>query len=334
MALVVSCKGLRLSDDERQFFRDADPVGLILFHRNCESPDQVTALVSDFRETVAREDAPVLIDQEGGRVQRLAPPQWRAAPAAKRFADLYEYNEDAGLEAARLNALLMARDLHRLDITVNCAPVLDVPQPGAHDIIGDRAHGRSPDAVAQIGRAVADGLLASGVLPVIKHLPGHGRAYADSHLELPVVDTPQKELEAIDFLPFRALSDLPWAMTGHVVYTSLDKSRPATTSGKIIKDVIREELGFDGVLVSDDLGMKALKGGFDERARMSLAAGCDIVLHCSGDMAEMLAAAKGCSQLSAAAIARFERGEAMRQEAIRDKVSSDAALARLEELLA
>lgn len=332
-ALVLGCAGPRLTAAERRFFRDADPLGFIVFGRNVENPDQVAALVDDMRDAVGRADAPVLVDQEGGRVQRLGPPHWRRAPAGAAFARLHGVDAGKALEAAYLNALLMARELSRVGISVDCAPVLDVPQPDAHDVIGDRALGADPVTVAALGDAVCRGLLAGGVLPVIKHLPGHGRARADSHAELPVVDAPLAALEAVDFPPFRALADAPWAMSAHVVYRALDDSRPATTSVVVIETVIRGTFGFDGVLISDDIGMKALAGGFDARASGALAAGCDVVLHCSGDMAEMTATANGARPLSAAAAARVERAEALRRAATADHISEAEALARLKELM-
>ncbi len=332
-ALIVGCSGIALSDDERSFFRDADPLGLILFQRNCETPDQIRALVDDFRAAVGRNDAPVLIDQEGGRVQRLRPPHWRDAPPAKVFANRYADDPMGAREGAFLNALLIGRDLADLGITIDCAPVVDVPQPDAHDIIGDRAHGQTPETVVDLSRAVCEGLLAAGVLPVIKHIPGHGRARADSHLELPEVDAPPEDLRAVDFPPFKGLCDMPWAMTAHVVYTALDANDAATNSASVVHDVIRGELGFAGVLVSDDLGMKALEGDFGTRARRALAAGCDVALHCSGDMDEMIAAAAGAGLLSVAAQARLERAENERLAAGSSPVLSEAALARLEELL-
>ncbi|MBT6095852.1 MAG: beta-N-acetylhexosaminidase [Rhodospirillaceae bacterium] len=333
-ALIVGCTGPVLSDDEHSFFRDADPLGFILFQRNCETPDQIRALVTTFRDAVGRSNAPVLIDQEGGRVQRLRPPHWRDAPPAKAFADLYRNAPEIAREGAFLNALLIGRDLADLGITVDCAPVADVPQPDAHDIIGDRAYGLEPTSVAELGRAVCEGLMAAGVLPVIKHMPGHGRAMADSHLELPVVDAPIDQLRTVDFPPFKDLADMPWAMTAHVIYSALDADDAATNSTSVIGDVIRSELGFDGVLVSDDLGMKALEGDFGTRARRALAAGCDVALHCSGDMDEMIAAAAGAGPLTVATEARIERTENERLAAGPSPVLSEAALTRLEELLA
>ncbi len=333
-ALILGSAGPRLTPDERSFFRDADPLGFILFARNVEAPDQVRTLIAEMRDTVGRADAPVLIDQEGGRVQRLKPPHWRAAPAGAAFAGLFNKNPDAAREAAYLNALLIGRELAALGITVDCAPVLDVPQPDAHHIKGDRARGADTASGAHLGRCVCRGLLAAGVAPVIKHLPGHGRARADSHEELPTVDTPLETLEAVDFPPFRDLADAPWAMTAHVVYTAIDGAEPASTSPKVIDQVIRRAFGFDGVLVSDDLGMKALSGGFDARAQRVLAAGCDIALHCSGDMAEMIAAASGCRPMSAKTCERVAAAETLRRGGAADHISDEAALARLEELLA
>lgn len=293
---------------ERSFFSEADPLGFILFARNCESPEQIRALTGELRAILGRDDAPILIDQEGGRVARLGPPHWRRPPAAWRFVELAREDPAAGAEAARINARLMACELAALGIDVDCAPVLDVRQPDAHEVIGDRAHGEDPATVAALGRAVAEGLLAGGVLPVIKHIPGHGRARADSHLELPRVATPRAALAATDFAPFRALADMPWGMTAHVLYAALDPTRPATTSPRVIADVIRGEIGFDGVLVSDDLGMKALGGPLGVRAGDALTAGCDLALHCSGAMDEMVAVMTGLPAMTAACAKRLARG--------------------------
>jgi beta-N-acetylhexosaminidase len=313
-AVIFGFSGPELNDDERRLFAETGPLGFILFSRNCVSPEQVRALVLDLRETVGRADAPVLIDQEGGRVARLGPPHWRAAPAAARFAEIADVEHSRAVEAARLNARLLAAELADLGIDVDCAPVLDVPQPGAHRIIGDRAYGDVPERVALLGRATCEGLLAGGVLPVIKHIPGHGRATADSHADLPVVDAPREELERVDFAPFRALNAMPWAMTAHVVYTALDPAAPATTSSVVIEDVIRGSIGFDGVLVSDDLCMNALEGPPESRARAALAAGCDIALHCNGVLAEMKAVAAACRPLTPTAQDRLSRARSMRHE--------------------
>lgn len=303
-ACILGCAGLTLSPEERAFFREVRPWGFILFKRNVDTPDQVRALVDSLRACVERPDAPVLIDQEGGRVQRLGPPHWRRYPPGRAYGALKGNDPLLRREITRLGARLLAHDLAQLGINVDCVPVLDVPEPGAHDVIGDRAYGATPQEVALLGRAAAEGLIAGGVLPVIKHIPGHGRAKSDSHLALPVVDASYDELDARDFAPFRVLSDMPMAMTAHVVYTAVDPKRPATTSKKAMREVIRGAIGFDGLVMSDDLSMKALSGDFAERARASLAAGCDVVLHCNGDMAEMKAVLEGTKALTGRAAQR------------------------------
>ena len=297
-ACILGCAGPVLSGEEQAFFRDVRPWGFILFKRNVETPDQVRALVEALRETVGRADAPVLIDQEGGRVARLGPPHWRRYPPGRAYGQLSGNDPLLRREIARLGGRLLAHDLAALGINVDCVPVLDVPHPGAHDVIGDRAYGDTADEVALLGRAASEGLIAGGVLPVIKHIPGHGRAGADSHMALPVVEAAYAELDARDFAPFRVLSDMPMAMTAHVVYTAVDRKRPATTSKAAISRVIRGAIGFDGLLMSDDLSMKALSGDFAERARASLAAGCDVVLHCNGDMDEMQGVVAGTRALA------------------------------------
>ena len=329
-AVIFGCAGATLSDSERRFFRDADPVGFILFQRNCETPEQVRALVEALRDTVGRADALVLIDQEGGRVQRLKPPHWRRYPAPAKLAAL---PGERALEAVRLGARLIADDLARLGITVDCLPVLDIPVSGADPIIGDRAYGNAPEGVARLGRAVCDGLLAGGVLPVIKHIPGHGRALVDSHLALPRVEAPLELLEATDFAPFRALADMPLAMTAHIVYTALDAEHPATLSREVIGQVIRAGIGFDGLLLSDDLSMRALGGSFAERTRAALEAGCDVVLHCNGDRAEMTAIAEAARPLDAPGRARLDRAAAARRSAARpiDRPALEARFAALVE---
>lgn len=326
----MGCSGATLTAEERLFFADIDPLGFILFARNCSSPDQVTDLVHSLRESVHRPEAPVLIDQEGGRVARLAPPHWRRPPPAAAFARLYAHDPDAGLEAARLNARLMAHELLTLGIDVDCTPVLDVPVTGAHDIIGDRAYGTVPEPIIALGRAVCDGLMAGGVAPVIKHIPGHGRARSDSHVELPVVETSFEELGNTDFVPFRALADMPWAMTAHVVYTAVDPAAPATTSAVAIDTVIRRDIGFAGALMSDDLGMQALAGDFSARAQAALSAGCDVVLHCSGKLDEMQGVAAGLSPMTDVA---FRRVEAARTPAPTDTFDPAVAVDRLTRLL-
>jgi beta-N-acetylhexosaminidase len=305
-AAILGCQGLTLSKEETAFFRDVRPWGFILFARNVESPDQVRALTAALRETVGRADAPILIDQEGGRVQRLGPPHWPKYPPGRAYGELSADDPLLRREITRLGARLMAHDLAALGINVDCVPVLDVPDPDGHEIIGDRAYGQTPEEVAYLGRAAAEGLIAGGVLPIVKHIPGHGRARADSHLELPVVEASWEELDARDFAPFKALSDMPMAMTAHVIYTAVDAKRPATTSKKAIRKVIREAIGFDGLVMSDDLSMKALSGGFADRARASLDAGCDVVLHCNGDMAEMKGVVAGTRPLKGRAARRAE----------------------------
>jgi beta-N-acetylhexosaminidase len=311
-ACILGCAGAVLTEQEAAFFRDVRPWGFILFKRNVESPDQVRALTTALRETVGREDAPILIDQEGGRVQRLGPPHWRRYPPGRAYGTLSTNDPLVRREVTRLGARLIAHDLLSLGINVDCVPVLDVPQRGAHDIIGDRAYGETAAEIATLGRAAAEGLIAGGVLPVIKHIPGHGRAMADSHENLPVVEASRAELEGCDFEPFRILSDMPMGMTAHVVYTAIDAKTPATTSKKVIREVIRGDIGFGGLLMTDDLSMKALSGDFTQRARAALAAGCDIVLHCNGRMDEMEAVVAGARTLG---------GQSRRR--------ADAALARL-----
>ncbi len=311
-AAILGCAGTVLTPAEKAFFADVRPWGFILFRRNVETPEQVRALTAELRWTLQRADAPILIDQEGGRVQRLGPPHWRRYPPGAAYGGLAQNDPLLRREITRLGARLIAHDLAALGINVDCLPVLDVPDPAGHEIIGDRAYGKTPDEVALLGRAAAEGLIAGGVLPVIKHIPGHGRARADSHLELPVVDAPWDELEARDFAPFRALSDMPMAMSAHVIYAAVDAKRPATTSRSAIRRVVRGAIGFDGLLMTDDLSMQALAGGFRERAEQARAAGCDLVLHCNGDMAEMRAVVEGAGRL---------RGRSLRR--------AEAALARL-----
>jgi len=302
---IYGCVGTELSDAEKRFFREARPWGFILFARNIADPDQLLHFTSSLREA-AGHDAPILIDQEGGRVQRLRPPHWRAWPAGRRYGEIYGQDSERGLHAARLGARLIAAELRSVGVTVDCLPVLDAPVRGAHDVIGDRAYGDEPGLIAALGLAVAEGLMSGGVLPVVKHMPGHGRARCDSHKNLPVVDASLEELEGRDFAPFYALRALPLAMTAHVVYTALDPDYPATTSTTVIGETIRGRIGFEGLLMSDDLSMKALKGDFEARTRAALAAGCDLVLHCNGDMAEMEAVAAEAKPLEGESLKRSE----------------------------
>jgi beta-N-acetylhexosaminidase len=283
------------------------PWGLILFKRNIVDRAQVSALVSHFRELVGRADAPVLIDQEGGRVQRMGPPEWLAYPAGRRYGELYATNPLEGLNAARLVSRLMAQDLHEVGINVDCVPLLDVPQPDGHDVIGDRAYGTGGETIMLMARAIASGMMEGGVLPVIKHIPGHGRATVDSHLNLPVVRTSADVLRQVDFPPFAALADLPMAMTAHVVYTAFDTDAPATLSKTLIEDVIRREIQFDGLLMSDDLSMKALTGSMSEKVQMARQAGVDMMLHCNGELTEMREVAKASGKLEGLALVRANR---------------------------
>jgi beta-N-acetylhexosaminidase len=305
-AFITGLAGHSLTPSEQAFLKSTRPAGIILFARNCASPGQISALVHAAQEALGTEQLLVLIDQEGGRVRRLRPPQWRELPSARAYAELYARDPQAARHAARLVARLTAADLRAVGINTNCAPVLDVEIPGAHEIVGDRAYGRSPAQVADLGRAVAEGYLAGGVIPVIKHIPGHGRALADSHLELPVVTTHRADLEALDFVPFQALADMPAAMTAHVVYTALDPHAPASTSGPVTREIIRGLCRFGGLLMSDDLSMKALTGPMRERAAAVISAGSDVALHCNGEMAEMELVAAGVPELSGVANARFE----------------------------
>jgi beta-N-acetylhexosaminidase len=310
-AFIVGLSGTILTAEERAFLREADPWGLIVFKRNINTPDQVAGLTSSFREAVGR-DAPVLVDQEGGRVQRLGPPHWPAYPPGAAYGDLYRRDAPAGLKAARLGAALIAADLVAVGIDVDCLPIADVPVAGADAVIGDRAYGTTAEQVAAIGRAVAEGLLAGGVLPVLKHIPGHGRATADSHRALPVVETDRATLAATDFAAFQPLFDLPLGMTAHVVYTAIDPIAPATTSVTVVRDVIRQAIGFRGLLMSDDISMGALSGSIAERSRAAITAGCDVILHCNGGLDEMRDVADAVPVLTGQAAARAEAALARR----------------------
>jgi beta-N-acetylhexosaminidase len=308
-AAIYGLEGTALSDAERSFFRDAEPAGFILFRRNCENQDQLLRLIDSLRELGGRDDVPVLIDQEGGRVARMRPPEWPAFPAAEKFANLYRAAPSSAIEAVRANARALALMLRSVGINVNALPLLDVRQEGASDIIGDRALGSEPMQVAALGRAVLDGMASAGVVGIVKHMPGHGRALVDSHKELPVVTATADELES-DLEPFERLSSAPMGMTAHVVYTAWDAERPASLSPIVINQVIRERIGFDGWLMSDDLGMEALEGDFGSRAAGVIAAGCDVALHCSGKMEEMVAVASAVPAMSAEGQERLARAMA------------------------
>lgn len=331
-AFITGASGRSLTTEEREFLREQRPWGFILFRRNVDNPLQVARLVQEFREAVEDSDAPVLIDQEGGRVQRLGPPHWPVYPAGATFGVLYDRDRDTGLKAARLSAQLIAADLADLGITVDCLPLADVPVPGADAVIGDRAYGADPHKVATIARAVTEGLEQGGVLPVLKHIPGHGRATADTHHRLPVVETLKDELEAVDFAAFCPLADLPMAMTAHVVFSAIDAAQPATTSATIIEQVIRGTIGFQGLLMSDDVSMNALTGSIAQRTRAILAAGCDIVLHCNGKLDEMRQVAGETPELSGSALDRARRALAARKTP--QPFDREAARAELDALTA
>jgi len=306
---IFGLSGPTLGDDERAFFRAADPAGYILFARNIVDPRQLRALTDDLRDLSGRADLPILIDQEGGRVVRMGPPHWPAFPAPARFAELYARAPMSAIEAARVNAQALALMLAEAGINVNCLPVLDLAHAGAHDIVGDRALGSDPMQVAALGRALLDGLAAGGCAGVMKHIPGHGRARADSHETLPVVDAPPEELEA-DLAPFRTCRAAPMAMSAHILYPAWDAERPATLSPTIIGEVIRGRIGFQGLLMSDDLAMKALDAPLASRARGAIAAGCDLVLHCTGRIEENEAIAEALGEIGAEARARLDRATA------------------------
>jgi beta-N-acetylhexosaminidase len=304
-AFITGLAGLSISTGERAFLREAQPWGLIIFKRNVSTASQVAELIKTFRDVVGWE-APVLVDQEGGRVQRLGPPNWPAYPPGVLYGKLYDREPTAGIAAARLAGHLIAADLRPLGIDVDCLPVADVPVVSGDAVIGDRAYGSEPGKVAAIAKGIAEGLQAGGVLPVLKHLPGHGRASADSHHKLPVVDTDRATLEATDFAAFRPLAGLPLGMTAHVVFSAIDPVAPATTSVTMVRQVIRGFIGFQGLLMSDDISMNALSGTIVERSRDALAAGCDVVLHCNGDMREMTAVASETPELSGDAAKRAD----------------------------
>ena len=312
-AVIYGLEGLTLSKDEHAFFRDADPWGFIVFARNIESPKQLARLTMSLRDCVGR-NAPILVDQEGGRVRRLRPPHWRDMLAADVYARLFQREPEAAIEATWLNHRLMAGEMRAVGIDVDCVPCLDLRIPGADAIIGDRAFGETPEPIIHLGRAAIDGVQAGGVAPIIKHIPGHGRANADSHLALPVVEEEHGLLSETDFAPFKGLNDAVMAMTAHIVYRDIDPERPATTSDEVISSVIRGEIGFDGLLMTDDLSMKALTGTFRERGEASIEAGCDLLLHCNGDAAEMRGVAEAAPELSGKSLERARAAEAVRDE--------------------
>ncbi len=315
-AFISGCADFVLSDAEVQFFSETNPWGLILFKRNCQTPAQVKALTAAFRIAVGRKDAPVFIDQEGGRVQRMGPPvpEWRKYPAAEEFGKLYDKCPLHALRAARMVGRLMAKDLADAGITANCVPVLDLPRENTTAAITSRAYSAKPDEALMLARAHMDGFMEGGVLPVMKHIPGHGRAEVDSHHELPVIKASRPELERHDFRPFAGLASCPMAMTAHVVMTSIDPDHPVTQSKRVIKDVIRKQLGFAGLLMTDDLSMKALKGSLSEKVKASLEAGVDVVLHCNGILSEMKEVAAAAGTLKSKALARAKAAIKLRRK--------------------
>ena len=331
-AAIYGLSGPVLTEDERSFFHDADPAAYILFKRNCLDPAQVRALTDSLRGLSGRADLPILIDQEGGRVARMQPPEWPKFPCGWAFAELYDKAPSSAIEAARVNARALALMLRSAGVNVDCLPLLDVRRPEADEIIGDRSLGSDPMQVAALGRAVLDGLHSGGVVGVIKHRPGHGRALCDSHKALPVVEASEDEL-ASDLGPFERLHRAPMGMMAHVVYTAWDAERPASQSPSVIGDIVRGRIGFDGWLMSDDIGMEALQGGFGERAAAVVAAGCDAALHCSGKMDEMLAVAEAVPAMS-------EEGEERLAKAMDRIADSDGGpdfeqlIAKRDELLA
>lgn len=331
-AAIYGLEGLALTNEERDFFRDSEPSGFILFRRNCDSQEQLLRLTDSLRALSGRDDVPILIDQEGGRVARMRPPEWPAFPAAEKFANLYRAAPSSAIEAVRANARALALMLRSAGINVNALPLLDVRQEGASDIIGDRALGSEPMQVAALGRAVLDGMTSAGVVGIIKHMPGHGRALVDSHKELPIVIASAEELET-DLEPFERLASAPMGMTAHVVYTAWDPDRPASLSPIVIRDIIRERIGFDGWLMSDDLGMEALCGDFGSRAAGVVTAGCDVALHCSGKMDEMIAVAANVPALSTEGHDRMARAMAGTRIDL-DRFDFAEEIARRDQLLA
>ena len=309
-AAIYGIEGTELTRDERAFFTDADPAGFILFKRNCECRDQLVRLTSELREISGRPEVPILIDQEGGRVARMRPPEWPAFPAGEAFDRLYQLAPSSAIEAARSNARALGLMLNEVGVNVDCLPMLDVRQPGATDIVGDRALGSDPMQVSALGRAILDGLHSAGVLGVIKHIPGHGRALVDSHTELPVVDAAEDKL-TIDLEPFERLRGAAMGMTAHVIYTAWDPERPGSQSPIVIRDIIRERIGFDGFLMSDDIGMEALSGDHGQRAAACVAAGCDVALHCDGKLENMVRVADAVPALSPEGEARLARAMAL-----------------------
>jgi beta-N-acetylhexosaminidase len=330
---IFGIAGLALSADERAFFRDADPAGYIIFGRNVASREQLRALTDDLRAIHSRDRTFICIDQEGGRVARMKPPEWLAFPPGGAFDALYDLAPASAIEAARVNAQALGLDLAEVGISVDCHPVIDVRQPGAHDVIGDRAFGSEPLRVAALGRAVLDGLAAAGVAGIVKHMPGHGRAGADSHKELPTVTASEAELET-DIAPFRTLAGAPIGMTGHIRFTAWDAENPATQSPYVIEEIIRKRIGFSGLLLTDDLDMEALSDSVPVRAAHAITAGCDIALNCWAKMDDMLGIAEALPALSGEAAARFDRALASTDPGKADIAAQGELLAKRDALLA
>ncbi|WP_324806843.1 beta-N-acetylhexosaminidase [Sphingomonas sp. LY29] len=331
-AAIYGLAGKSMTADEAAFFRDAKPAGYILFARNCDTRAQTKALTDSIRDLEGHDGVPILIDQEGGRVARMRPPEWPAFPSGEAFDQLYRLAPSSAIEAARVNSRALGLMLHEVGVNVDCLPMLDVRQPGATDIVGDRALGSEPMQVASLGRAILDGLASAGVLGVIKHIPGHGRALVDSHKELPVVDADDAAL-SIDIEPFERLRDAAMGMTSHLLYTQWDAKRPASQSPVVIHDIIRQRIGFDGFLMSDDIGMEALAGDHGQRAAACVAAGCDAALHCDGKMENMIAVANAVPGLSPEGEARLSRAMAMRFTPD-DDIDFAEAIAKRDALLA
>ena len=304
-AIIYGCAGTEITAAESSFFASNNPLGLILFSRNIDTPEQIRRLIADFCNSIEFPDPLILIDQEGGRVARLGPPLWRKTLAAREFGLIFEADPSLALKAVRLNSQIQALELLDLGINTNCSPVADLAWPNTHEVIGDRAFANDPKIVSALAYEVCQGYLSKGILPIVKHIPGHGRAMADSHIELPEINTSSSELQKLDFEPFRRLRHMPAAMTAHIVYSAFDKKAPGTLSKILINEVIRGDIGFDGLLFSDDIGMRALTGGFAERANAALNAGCDVVLHCSGNLEEMMAAANGVEPMATPAMKRL-----------------------------
>jgi beta-N-acetylhexosaminidase len=321
--IIFGCKGLELTSEEKSFFENSNPFGFILFARNVETPEQLKKLTMSLRETIGRDDAPILIDQEGGKVRRLKPPYWRDMAAGEVFGSLAKAKGiEMAKKAAFANFSLSSMELKQVGIDVNCAPILDTATKEMTQAIGSRAYSDDFEIISEIGESVCQAMLSQGVMPVMKHIPGHGRATVDSHMELPVVSASFDELSNTDFVPFSDLRFCPWAMTAHIVYEDIDANNPATLSKTMIQDIIRDYIGFDGLLLSDDFSMKALKGSFEEKTSKCIEAGCDVVLHCNGDMNEMLEINGSAKAMSEKSLERAKIGFEMRKQAVIESENS------------